>query len=296
MRVVFLYAAVVLIWGSTWAAIPYQLGVVAEEVSVAYRFAIGSLALFIYAAASGREIRIPREHYGLVIVMGSLMFSANYLFTYYAINYVTSGLIAVVFSLIVVTNAFFERLFFKRPLEQRLVVASIFGVCGVTCMFWPEVSRFDLTDESLYGVLLGMTSVVLASLGNMAAIMNASRQVPVVSLNAHGMAWGALTSLVVSFFLGREFQFLFQPDYVLSLLYLSIVGSAVVFGCYLALLRTIGSARAAYTSVLFPVVALLISTFVEDFRWSLPSVTGVAFILCGNWLALTRITKENHNG
>ena len=296
MRVIFLYGAVVLIWGSTWAAIPYQLGVVAEEVSVAYRFAIGSVALFIYAAASGREIRIPREHYGLVIVTGSLIFSANYLFTYYAINYVTSGLIAVVFSLIVVTNAFFERLFFKRPLEKRLVFASICGVSGVTCMFWPEVSRFDLADESLYGVLLGMTSVVLASLGNMAAIMNTGRQVPVVSLNAHGMAWGALTSVIVSFFLDREFQFLFQADYVLSLLYLSIVGSAVVFGCYLALLRTIGSARAAYTSVLFPVVALLISTFVEDFRWSLLSVAGVAFILCGNWLALTRINKENHDG
>ena len=99
MQVVFLYATAVLIWGTTWAAIPYQLGVVAEEVSVAYRFGIGALIMFAYAWLTGRKLTIPRRHYGLVMLMGMLMFSANYLFTYYAINYVTSGLVAVVFSL-----------------------------------------------------------------------------------------------------------------------------------------------------------------------------------------------------
>jgi drug/metabolite transporter (DMT)-like permease len=97
MQVAALYAIVVLIWGSTWAAIPYQLGTVAEEFSVAYRFGIASVALFLFAAATGRRIRIPLQQYFMVIAMGSLMFSANYLFTYYAINYITSGLVAVVF-------------------------------------------------------------------------------------------------------------------------------------------------------------------------------------------------------
>ena len=114
MRIALLYATVVLIWGSTWSAIPFQLGVVAVEVSVAYRFALGSLALFIYALLSGRRLAIPRKDYGMVVVQGTLMFSANYLFTYYAVNFVASGLVAVVFSLIVISNAFLERLFFKR--------------------------------------------------------------------------------------------------------------------------------------------------------------------------------------
>ena len=291
MRVALLYALVVLIWGSTWAAIPYQLGVVAEEVSVAYRFGLASIGLFIYAAITGRQIRIPIRQYGIVIVMGSLMFSANYLFTYYSINYVTSGLVAVAFSLIVVCNSFFERIFFGKNLERRLVIASTLGVAGITCMFWPEVSTFNLADRSLYGVILAIVAVVFASLGNMAAVVNTSRQLPVVAVNAHGMAWGALTSTIVAMILGREFRFLVEPGYIASLAYLAIFGSAVAFGGYLALLRTIGSARAAYTSVLFPLVALLISTFVEDYEWSAVAAAGVAFIIAGNWLALTRIER-----
>jgi len=288
-RNIALYATVVLIWGSTWAAIPFQLGVVAEEVSVAWRFGLGAISLFIYAAATGRQIRIPLKQYGMVIVMGSLMFSANYLFTYYSINYVTSGLVAVIFSLIVVSNAFFERLFFGRPLERRLIFASVLGVVGVAFMFWPEVRSFDLQDKSLFGVLLAPIAVVFASFGNMAAIVNTNRHLPVVSVNAHGMAWGAVTSLVVSVLLGREIGFLFQPGYIISLAYLSVFGSAVAFGCYLALLRQIGSARAAYTAVLFPIVALIVSTIVENYLWTPQAIIGVLFILAGNWLALTRI-------
>ena len=288
-RALVLYAAVVLIWGSTWIAIPLQLGVVAEEVSVAWRFALGSLSLFIYAAATGRQIRIPLAHYGMVILMGALMFSANYLFTYYSINYVTSGLVAVMFSLIVVFNAFFERIFFGRPLERRLIIASVLGVAGVAFMFWPEVRTFNLQDESLYGVTLALIAVVLASIGNMAAIVNTNRHLPVVSMNAHGMAWGAAVSLVVSALAGKEIGFLFQPGYIVSLLYLSVFGSAVAFGCYLALLRQIGSARAAYTAVLFPIVALILSTLFENYTWTPQAIVGVLFILAGNWLALTRI-------
>ena len=292
MQVFVLYATVVLIWGSTWAAIPFQLGVVAEEVSVAWRFALGSLSLFIYARLSARQIRIPLEHYGMVVLQGALMFSVNYLFTYYAINYVTSGLVAVIFSLIVVSNAFFERLFFRRPLEARLIAASIIGVAGVAFMFWPEVTSFNLGDSSVYGMFLALVAVILASIGNMAAIVNTNRHLPVVSVNAHGMAWGALTSLAISVILGKEIDFLFRPDYILSLLYLAIFGSAVAFGCYLALLRKIGSARAAFTAVLFPLVALLVSTLVEDYEWTVPAVIGIAFIVVGNWLALTNIERN----
>ena len=289
MRVALLYAAVVLIWGSTWAAIKLQLGVVAEEVSVAWRFALASASLFAYAAVSGRRIGIPLNAYGMVVIQGMLMFSANYLLTYYAIGYVTSGLVAVIFSLIVIFNALFSWLLFGSPFEIRLAVAALIGVAGVACLFWPEVTAFELADESLLGMLLGMAAVVIASLGNMAAITNTNRQLPVVSVNAHGMAWGALASLVVSALFGRRIDFLWQADYVLSLLYLAVFGSAVAFGCYLALIRRIGAARAAYTAVLFPPVALLISTFVEGYRWTVPAIIGTGLIIAGNWLALTRI-------
>lgn len=292
MRVLILYATVVLIWGSTWAAIPYQLGVVAEELSVAYRFGLGSLLLFAYATITGRVISIPRSTYPYILVMGAMMFSAGYLFIYYAAAYITSGLVAVVFSLIVVSNALYERVFFATKVEPRMLLATLFGIGGMILMFWPEVAELSLQDDTITGVLLVLISVVLASFGTMAAIVCTRQNHSVLTVNAHAMAWGAVTSVLVALVLGRPFGFSAEPAYLLSLAYLGVFGSAVAFGCFLALLRTIGSARAAYTSVLYPLVALLVSTFVEDYQWSVPAFAGISLIVTGNWLALTKINKE----
>jgi drug/metabolite transporter (DMT)-like permease len=291
MQVVILYAAVVLIWGSTWSAISYQFGVVAEEVSVAYRFAIAAVTLFLYAVVAGKNIRLPLRYYPMVIVQGFLLFSINYFFVYYGTTYITSGLVAVTFTLIVVCNAFFERVFFRTPLEGRLLVASFLGLLGIGSIFWPEVSALSLQDRTILGLLLVVIGVVIASLGNMAAVVNTGRALPVIAVNAHGMAWGALLSFLAAAILGREFNFSFEPGYVWSLLFLAVFGSAIAFGCYLLLIRKIGSARAAYSSVLFPVVALIISTFVEDYQWSVLAVVGISLTVVGNWLALRR-TKQ----
>ena len=292
MRVAVLYATIVLIWGSTWFAITFQLGPVAEEVSVAYRFGLASIALFAFAAMSGRRARIPLKYYGHVVLMGVLMYSSSYMLVYHATSYVTSGLVAVIFSLIILTNAFFERLFFRKPLEARMMLASVLGLGGIVFLFWPEVSSFDLGDRTIYGALLATVSVVIASLGNMLAIANTARELPVTAVNAHAMAWGAISSLVIASLMGQTINFSSEPAYVISLIYLAIPGSAIAFGAYLGLLRLIGSARAAYTSVLFPIVALLISTLFEDYRWTIPAVVGVIFIVAGNWLALTKINRE----
>jgi drug/metabolite transporter (DMT)-like permease len=292
MQVAVLYASAVLIWGSTWIAITFQLGTVAEEVSVAYRFSLGSITLFIYAAIAGRRTRIPLEFYGPVALMGILMYSGSYMIVYHATSYLTSGLLAVIFSLIVVSNAFFERIFFHKPLEGRMMLASVLGIGGIALLFWPEVSSFDLADKTIVGVLLSLVAVVIASLGNMAAIVNTARDLPVIAVNAHAMAWGGVTSVVVALLMGRSINFSFEPAYVLSLLYLAVFGSAIAFGAYLALIRKIGSARAAYTAVLFPIVALSISTIFEGYQWSTLAVAGIALICAGNWLALTKIKKE----
>ena len=291
MQVVLLYAVVVLIWGSTWVTIPFQFGVVAEEVSVAYRFAIAAVALYLYAIIAGKRIRLPLHYYPMVIVQGFLLFSLNYFFVYYGTAYITTGLVAVTFSLIVVFNAFFERVFFGTLLEGRLLVASFLGMLGIALIFWPEVTTLSLQDTTISGLLLVVIGVVIASLGNMAAVVNTARHLPVVAVNAHGMACGALLSVVAAAILGREFNFSYEPGYIWSLLFLAIFGSSIAFGSYLALIRKIGSARAAYTSVLFPVVALAISTVVEDYQWTGLAVIGVMLTIVGNWLALRKIQR-----
>ena len=153
------------------------------------------------------------------------------------------------------------------------------------------MTRLDFRGETLMGIGFVLLSVFIASLGNMTAFANTGKNLPVVAVNAHGMMWGAILSTVLALALGREFIFSSEPTYLWSLLYLAGPGSAIAFGCYLALLHRIGSARTAYSSVLFPVVALTISTFIEDYHWSIMSATGVMLTLAVNWLALARTHK-----
>ena len=295
MPVSLLYLLVVLIWGTTWIAIPYQLGPVAEELSVAYRFAIASISLFAYARLSKRNSRIPRKQYPLVVLMGALLFSVNYLFVYYGAGYLTSGLVAVLFSLIVVFNGVFERLFFGTPFTLRLQVAAIIGILGISMVFWPEVADLSFGDRTTIGVAWVLLAIVVAALANMIAITTTSTGLPLVVLNAHAMGWGAITSFAVALVLGRPFNFLFTPGYLWSLLYLAIFGSSIAFGCYLALLKRIGAARAAYSSVLFPIVALLMSTVFEDYRWTVTALIGVALSLLGNWIALRKTINKTES-
>ncbi len=294
MQVILLYATVVLIWGSTWAAIPYQLGDVAPEVSVGYRFGIAAVLLYAYAAISGRRIRLPANMAGLVLLQGTFLFCLNYLLVYYATARITSGLVAVVFSTIVLFNALNERLFFATRIDAQLIVAGLLGLSGIGMIFWPEVAAISLQDNTVIGILLVLLSAVIASFGNITAAVNTRRELSVVAVNAHAMAWSALLSLLIAAALGRDFNFSMQTGYVISLAYLAIFGSAIAFGCYLALIRRIGPARAAYSSVLFPVVALAISTIVEGYRWTAIAAIGILFTLAGNWLILRgRATREH---
>ena len=163
-------------------------------------------------------------------------------------------------------------------------------------IFWPEVEKISIEDDTVVGIGLVLASVVIASLGNMAAVVNNTRRsLPIVAVNAHAMAFAALLSFVIAVLLGREIRFSFEPGYLISLTYLAVFGSAIAFGCYLALMRRIGAARAAYSSVLYPVVALAISTIFEDYRWTAIAAVGIILTLGGNWLILSGRTKSTGN-
>ncbi len=295
MPVPVLYAIVVLVWGSTWFAIRFQLGVVAEEISVAYRFAIAAACLFVFARLQGQSLTIRASAYPFVVLQGVLMFSIAYILVYVSTNYVTTGLIALLYSLIVICNGAFERLFFGTPFDARLAIASCVGLFGTSLVFWPEVSTLNLDNQVVAGIGWTVVSVVIASLGNMAAIRNTAGGIPVILINAHGMLWGAGLTLIIGLFLKRPLNFSLDWQYVTSLLYLAVIGSCVAFGCFMALLKQVGAARASYASVLFPVVALLISTAFEDYQWTTAAIAGVLLILGGNWLALSRVPARKNN-
>ncbi len=281
-----LYGLVVLIWGTTWYAIKFQLGVVAPEISLVYRFSIAAICLFIYARMVGSPMRLSWRDHRFIGLQGATLFCLNYWLTYLSTQFLTSGLVAVMFTSIIFFNLVNSRLIFGIPVEPRVLGAAAAGMLGVALLFLPELRSAAGNQAVMHGCLLALAGTYLASLGNMAAMRNTGSGMPVVTVNAYGMAYGAATLAVIALLRGTPITFDPSWSYVVSLLYLSLAGTSLAFGLYLALLKRIGAARAAYTSVLFPVVALLVSTMFEGYRWSVPAFIGLMVLLAGNALAL----------
>jgi len=283
-----LYAITVLIWGSTWYAIKLQLGVVEPQLSVAYRFALAAAVLMVWCIVKGKDMRYVRRDHLWMAAQGLFLFCANYAVFYLATGLLTTGLVAVVFSTIVGWNIFFGRLFFATPITPQMVVGATTGIGGLTLVFWPEFYTLGLHDESVYGLLLCVIATVLASLGNMISARNQQRGLPVLQVNAYGMAYGAAFMFLYAWWADLPFNWDSSAQYISSLLYLSVLGSVIAFGTYLTLLGRIGAGRAAYATVLFPVVALSLSVWLEGYVFTPVAIVGAVLVLAGNILVLAK--------
>lgn len=281
-----IYAIVVLIWGTTWYAIKFQLGSVAPEISLVYRFGLAAICVFIFARIAGSPMRLSWRDHRFVALQGLTLFCLNYWMTYQSTRFLTSGLVAVLFTSVILLNLINARLFFGVPVEARVLLAAATGTLGVALLFLPELQAAMGDRVVIHGALLALGATYLASLGNMAAMRNTQSGMPVVTANAYGMAYGTVGLALIAVIRGAPIDFDPSWPYVVSLLYLSLAGTSLAFGLYLVLIKRIGPSRAAYTSVLFPVVALAVSTLFEGYRWSLPSIIGLAVLVAGNALAL----------
>ena len=283
-----LYVVTVLIWGSSWLAIKYQLGSVDPMVSVAYRFLLASAISWLYCRFSGRLMRYSLRDHGFMFLQGASLFALNYWLFYLSELTLTSGLAAVIFSTIVVMNMMNGVLFLKNRLELRVVLGAGIGLFGIIVVFWSEVTDFESGSENLFAVSLAVLATLLASLGNIASARNQRKGIPVVQANTFGMTYGALLMLVLSWATGREFTFEVTLPYVSSLVFLSVFASIIAFWTYLTLLGRVGVERAAYATLFFPLVALGFSTVFEDYQWTASAGIGILLILAGNLLILKR--------
>lgn len=281
-----LFAISTAIWGSTWLAIKYQLGVVAPEVSVAYRFALAALLLALWCLFTGRSLRFPLREHAWLAMLGATLFGLNYVGVYWSEQYVTSGLVAVLFSTIVFMNPISMRLAFGTPVSARTLVAATLGVAGVALLFLPELGQASHGGSAGYGVAFGIGATVIASIGNIVALRNHKAGVPTLPATVWGMAYGAIVAALTAIAHGVAWTFDTSVGYLVSLAYLSVFGSIVAFGAYLTLLKRIGGGPSAYVSVSTPVVALGLSTLVENYRWTSTALLGVILAVAGNWLAL----------
>jgi drug/metabolite transporter (DMT)-like permease len=274
------------IWGSTWLAIKYQLGVVAPELSVAYRFGLAAMMLFAWCMATRRSLRFSAREHGYLAALGVMLFGLNYIGIYWAERFVTSGLVAVLFSTIVFMNPAGVRLAFGTPLSTRTLIAATIGVAGVTLLFLPELNQATQGGSAGYGVAFALGATVIACGGNLIAIRNHKAGIPTFPGTAWGMTYGALSAVLASVVRGVPWSFDTSPVYLLSLAYLSVFGSIIAFGAYLTLLNRMGGGPAAFVAVATPVIALALSTLFEGYRWTWVAAVGVVLAVAGNWLAL----------
>jgi drug/metabolite transporter (DMT)-like permease len=281
-----LYLASVLIWGSTWLAITFQLGKVPPEVSVAYRFLLASALLFAWCRIRRLRLAFTLREHGWMALQGLLLFGANYVCVYLAEAQISSGLVALVFSLIVFMNIASTRLFFGTPVRPATLLGALMGVGGVALVFLPELTHGASRGHPLLGLSVAAGSTVLASLGNVAAARNQRHGLPVIQMNAYGMLYGALLVAAYAAAVGRPFVFDGSVHYLLSLVYLALFGSVLAFGAYLTLIGRIGADRAGYAGASIPIVAVVLSTLFEGLQWHLFTFLGIALCLAGNVLVL----------
>jgi drug/metabolite transporter (DMT)-like permease len=281
-----LFAISTLIWGSTWLAITYQLGVVAPEISVAYRFALGSVILAAWCLTARITLRFPPREHAILAAFGATLFGLNYIGVYIAERYVASGLVAVVFSTIVFMNPIGMQIVYRERLTLRMVVAAALGVTGVALLFLPEIKAARYGGSAALGIAYAFGATVIATVGNLIAVRNHKAGLPTFSATAWGMAYGALSAAIVATFTGVPWAFEKTVGYTASLVYLALFGSVFAFGAYLTLLKRVGAGPSAFVGVATPVLALLLSTLFEGYRWTWVGALGVVLAVAGNWLGL----------
>jgi drug/metabolite transporter (DMT)-like permease len=283
-----LYVITVLIWGSTWLAIEFQLGVVEPEVSVVYRYAIASVVLFIYCKINKLRLLFDLKYHVWFVLLGAFLFSLNYIFAYRAQVHITSALAAIAFSTMLWINIVLSRLIFGTRAGPRVLIGAFLGILGIVTLFAPQVSEVSLSDEVFIGSILALLGALTASIGNMVSQGAQRRALPVMQANAWGMLYGAILTAIIALFQGQAFTFDATFTYIASLAYLALFGSVVAFGAYLTLLGRIGAHKAGYATVMFPVVALVLSILFEGLGLDMSIVLGTALVLLGNLLVLKK--------
>lgn len=287
-----LYLISVLIWGSTWFAIEFQLGEVDPAVSIAYRYALAAALLFGWIRMKGLSLRFAPSAHGWFALLGLCLFSVNYLFAYYAQMFITSALSAVAFSSLLWMNILLSWLVYRVRADARVLVGAALGIAGILILFAPRMQAVSFDDRVLLGSLLAMSGAFVASWGNMVSLRMQAQKLPVLQSNAWGMLYGGLLTGLFALLAGKPFTFEWTPGYVVSLIYLSVFGSVVAFGAYLTLLGRIGAHKAGYAVVMFPVVAMILSIAFEGLLLDLPIVIGMALVAAGNVFVLRGTRKR----
>lgn len=278
-----------MIWGSTWYVIKFQLGVVSPMLSVAYRFFAAGIILTIGCLALGYKMKFSPIDHLLFLLLGVSLFGINYWMVYEAEQFLTSGLIAVMFSLVVFTNMLLSALMVKTKITLQIFVGGLLAVGGTVLIFKQELLQISKGSDITKAMIMGLGSVFLASFGNVMSAYNQKRKLPVLQANAYGMFYGASVVFIIAMVKQTPLTFDVSRGYILSLIYLAAFGSIVAFTAYLRLIGKIGAPKASYVVIIIPIIAMIFSTIFEDYEWQQSALIGMPVLILGNLIAMDRL-------
>lgn len=281
-----LYIFTILIWGTSWYVISLQLGEVAPQVSVFYRFLISAVALLLYCLFRGKPLSYRLADHARFAWIGLFLFNLNYTAIYFASFHLTTGLTSVIFSSVQICNMLIGFLAFRDRITFKMLIGATTGITGIALVFWPEVRELDLDHGALEGIGLALLGTLFASIGMLSSARFQRQRYPVLQTNTWGMTWGAVWMLLYILVVDLPFKFEFTTGYIGGLLWLSLFSTVLGFGFFLTLVGRIGAARASYATVLFPIVALLLSTLYENYQWTLLATAGLLLAIAGNVIIL----------
>lgn len=283
-----LYSLVVLIWGTTWIAIFLQQGPVAAPVSIFWRFAVASATIMMVLLALGRLRKMMLRDHLFCMVQGCCVFCFNFWCFYTAAAYINTGLESVIFSMAVLYNAINSFIFFGQRPPARFGFAAVLGMLGIITLFWNDLLASGWSQELLLGIGLSALGTYGFSLGNMISLRHQRNGLETMTTNAWAMTYGTLVMGAIALIRGDNFAPEWTVSYMGALLYLAIFGSVIAFGAYFTLVGRIGAGKAAYSTLLFPLVALSISTVYEGYVWHGNGIAGIVLILTGNMVMFTK--------
>ena len=286
-RVLVPFLLVSLIWGSTWLVIRDQIAVVPPSWSITYRFIVGAAAMFVLVRARGLPFSLGRDGQILAILLGVSQFICNFNFVYRAEHFITSGLVAVIFALLIIPNALLSAVFLGQRIATAFIIGSLVAIAGVAALFANEYNMGDFAGNGFWsGIGFALLGVLSASVANVMQGSRAVQRWPIISMLAWAMLWGAIGNAAIAFAISGPPVIEPRFTYWLGIFYLGIVASAVTFPLYFGLIRVIGPGRAAYSSVIVPITAMMLSTIFEDYRWTNLAIVGAALGLVGLLIAM----------
>lgn len=283
-----LYCLVVVIWGTTWIAIYLQQGPVSAPVSIFWRFAVATALMMIIMLARGKLRSLSLRDHLFCLLQGSCVFCFNFWCFYTAAAWINTGLESVIFSMAVLFNAVNSFFFFGQKPPLRFYCAAALGLTGIVTLFWHDLMSSGFSGSLLLGIGLSALGTFGFSLGNMISLRHQKKGLEVMTTNSWAMLYGTLLIATIALVRGDNFTPQWTFSYLGALLYLAVFGSVIAFGAYFTLVGRIGPSNAAYSTLLFPLVALSFSTVYEGYSWQMNAVAGLVLILVGNLVMFAR--------